>query len=189
LEPEKLEGGGEAAEQLKDIASLGEKLESYLGKSGNKDPEIREALSNLRDSIDFIRNINQSVNYLQLPVTINGDNSTTKLYVFKEGKQSRHIDPQDATIVLSLDLSALGHLESMVKVKSRSVNVTFRVETKEIGSIIEKNHELLRQSLKEKGYSLNPVRVISMGQPFSLLSMEAMINGSSSDKIHFDMRV
>ncbi|HWQ30274.1 MAG TPA: flagellar hook-length control protein FliK [Negativicutes bacterium] len=189
LDPEKLEGGREASEQLKDIASLGEKLESYLGKTGDKDPEIREALSNLRDSIDFLRNINQNANYLQLPVIINGDNSTAKLYVFREGKQSRRIDPQDATIVLSLDLSSLGHLESMVKVKGRSVNVTFRVESKEIGSIIEKNHELLRQSLNEKGYSLNPVRVISLGQPFSLLSMEAMTNESSSEKIHFDMRV
>lgn len=189
LEPEKLEGGRDASEQLKDIASLGEKLEGYLGKSGDKDPEIREALSNLRDSIDFLRNVNQNANYLQFPVTINGDNSTAKLYVFKEGKQSKRIDPQDATIVLSLDLSSLGHLESMVKVKGKSVNVTFRVESKEIGSIIEKNYELLSQSLNEKGYSLNPARVISLGQPFSLLSMEAMINESSSEKIHFDMRV
>lgn len=189
LEPEKLEGSKEASEQLKEIARLGEKLESYLNQNGDKDPEIREALSNLRDSIDFLRNINQNSNYLQLPLLVNGEHSTAKLYVFKEGKQSRRIDPQDATIVLSLDLSSLGHLESMIKVKGKSVNVTFRVESKDIGSFIEKNYELLKQSLNGKGYSLNPVRVISLEQPFSLLSMEAMINESASDKIHFDMRV
>lgn len=189
LEPEKLEDSKEASEQLKDIARLGEKLEKYLNESSEKDPEIRDALSNLKDSIDFIRNINQHSNFMQLPLIINGDTSTAKLYVFKEGKRSRQINPEDATIVITLDLKSLGHLESMIRIKGKSVSLTFRVENKTIGTMIEKNSSLLKESLGEKGYSMNPFRVISMEQPFSLLSLEAMINESASDKIHFDMRV
>jgi flagellar hook-length control protein FliK len=189
LEPRQLEESKETAEQIKDIARLGEKLESYLNKSGDKDPEIRDALSNLRDSIDFLRNINEHNNFMQLPVMINENTSTAKLYVFKEGKKSKKINPEDATVVLSLDLKSLGHLESMIKVMGKSVNITFRVENEGIGTILEKNGSLLKDALSEKGYSLKPVRVISMEQPFSLLSLEAMINESASDKIHFDMRV
>ncbi|KUO74909.1 MAG: hypothetical protein APF77_06520, partial [Clostridia bacterium BRH_c25] len=189
LEPRQLEDNKEVSEQLKDVARLGEKLEKYLNRSDNKDPEIRDALSNLRDSIDFLRNINQHTNYMQLPVIINGDTSTAKLYVFKEGKRSKKINPEDATVVVALDLNSLGHLESMIRVKGKSVNVTFRVENKSIGTMIEKNSSALKNALKEKGYSLNPVRVISLEQPFSLLSLEAMINESGSEKIHFDMRV
>lgn len=189
LEPRQLKEGKDVSEQLKDIAKLGEKLESYLNKSGDKDPEIRDALSNLKDSIGFIRNINQHSNYLQLPLMINGDTSTAKLYIFKEGKRNKQINPGDATIVIVLDLTNLGHLESMIRVKGKSVNLTFRVENKNIGAILKKNGDSLKKSLSEKGYNLNPVRIISMGQPFSLLSMEAMINESASDKIHFDMRV
>lgn len=77
----------------------------------------------------------------------------------------------------------------MIRVKGKSVNLTFRVENKNIGAILKRNGDSLKKSLGEKGYSLNPVRIISMEQPFSLLSMEAMINESTSDKIHFDMRV
>ncbi|TAH56364.1 MAG: hypothetical protein EWM52_12515, partial [Methanosarcina mazei] len=189
IEPRQLKEGKDVSEQLKDIAKLGEKLESYLNKSGDKDPEIRDALSNLKDSIDFIRSINQHSNYLQLPLIINGDTSTAKLYVFKEGKRNKQINPGDATIVIVLDLTNLGHLESMIRVKGKSVNLTFRVENKNIGAILKRNGDSLKKSLGEKGYSLNPVRIISMEQPFSLLSMEAMINESTSDKIHFDMRV
>lgn len=189
LEPRQLTEGKDVSEQLKDIAKLGEKLESYLNKSGEKDPEIRDALTNLKDSIDFIRNINQHSNYLQIPLIINGDTSTAKLYVFKEGKRSKQINPEDATIVLALDLINLGHLESMIKVKGKSVNLTFRVENKNIETVIKKNGNSLRESLSEKGYSLSPLRIISMEQPFSLLSLEAMINESTADKIHFDMRV
>jgi len=189
LEPRQLEDGKETREQLKDIARLGEQLEGYLNEKGNKDPEIRDALSNLRDSLDFIRNINQHSNYMQLPLLINGDSSTAKLYVFKEGRRSKRINPEDATVVVALDLKNLGHLESMIKVKGRTVSVTFRVESKDIGTILEKKSDILKEQLKEKGYSLNPVRVVNTGQPFSLLSLEAAINESTSDKIHFDMRI
>lgn len=189
LEPKQVEKSKEVAEQLKDIAKLGEKLENYLDSSGKKDPEIRDALSNLRDSIDFIRSINENNNFMQLPLMVNGDTSTAKLYVFKEGKRSKSINPENATILVALDLKSLGHLESMIGVKGKGVNVTFRVENKDIGDMIEKNSLLLKSSLKEKGYSLSPVRIIRLEQPFSLLSLEAMINESGSGKIHFDMRI
>ena len=117
FEPRQLKEGKDVSDQLKDIAKLGEKLETYLNKSGDKDPEIKEALSNLKDSIDFIRNINQHSNYLQLPLMMNGDTSTAKLYVFKEGKRNKQINPEDATVVIVLDLANLGHLESMIRVK------------------------------------------------------------------------
>ncbi|MHB1393840.1 MAG: flagellar hook-length control protein FliK [Clostridia bacterium] len=189
LEPRQVENSKEVAEQLKDIVKLGEKLEIYLDSSRNKDPEIRDALSNLRDNIDFIKSINEHNNFMQIPLMINGDTSTAKLYVFKEGKKSKAINPENATILVALDLKSLGHLESMIGVKGKVVNVTFRVENKSIGDMIEKNSLMLKNSLEEKGYSLSPVKIISLEQPFSLLSLEAMINESGSEKIHFDMRI
>ncbi|MDD4503385.1 MAG: flagellar hook-length control protein FliK [Clostridiaceae bacterium] len=189
LEPRQIEDGKEVSLQLKDIAKLGEKLERYLLSSDIKDPEIRDALSNLKDSIDFIRNVNQHNNFLQIPIMINEDTSTAKLYVFKEGKRNKPINPEDATVVVVLDLKSLGHLESMIRVKGKAVNVTFKVENKGIGTFIEKNIHLLKGYLGEKGYNLGPIRVISMEQPFSLLSLEAMINERGTEKIHFDMRV
>ena len=189
LEPRQIEDGKEVASQLKDMARLGERLEKYLSGSKDYDPEIKDALSNLKDSIDFIRNINQHSNFLQLPILINGDTSTAKLYVFKEGKRNKAINPEDATIVVVLDLANLGHLESMIHVKGKTVNVTFRVENKRVGTILEKDVLLLKKSLAEKGYNLGPIRVISLEQPFSLLSLEEMTNERVAEKIHFDMRV
>ncbi len=189
IKPEELEDAEEVSDKLKDIVRLGEKLEGYLNRNENKDPEIKSMLSNLRDNIDFIKSINQHANYLQIPVMINGDPSTAKLYIFKEGKRSSRIDPEDATIVVALDLKSLGHLESMIKVKDKSVNVTFRVENKDIGVLLEKHFPMLKDSLKEKGYILNPIRIIDLEQPFSVISLEEMINEATSGKIHFDMRI
>ncbi|MEA4848781.1 MAG: flagellar hook-length control protein FliK [Clostridiaceae bacterium] len=189
LEPRQIQDGKEVSQQLKDMADLGEKLESYLKSSKSYDPEIREALSNLKDCIDFIRNVNQHNNYLQIPLLINENTSAAKLYVFKEGKRNKRIDPADATVVVALDLKNLGHLESMIRVKGKTVDTTFRIEDKSIGTMIEKNIDLLKEPLREKGYYLSPIRIISLEQPFSLLSLEAMINEGGMEKIHFDMRV
>jgi hypothetical protein len=189
LEPRQIQDGKEVSQQLKDMADLGEKLESYLKNGKSYDPEIREALSNLKDCIDFIRNVNQHNNYLQIPLLINENTSAAKLYVFKEGKRNKRIDPADATVVVALDLKNLGHLESMIRVKGKTVDTTFRIEDKSIGTMIEKNIDLLKEPLREKGYYLSPIRIISLEQPFSLLSLEAMINEGGMEKIHFDMRV
>lgn len=189
LEPREIEDGKEVALKLKNMAKLGEKLESYLSRREDYGPEIRDALSNLKDSIDFICNINEHSNFFQLPIIINGDTATAKLYVFKEGKRNKRVNPEDATVIISLDLINLGHLESMIKVKGKTVNVTFRVNNKNTGAIIEKNLVLLKESLEEKGYNLSPIRIITLEQPFSLLSLDAMINESGTEKIHFDMRV
>jgi hypothetical protein len=189
LEPHQLEDSKEAPEQLKNIAKLGEKLENYLNSSGNKDPEIGDALSNLRDNIDFIRSINEHNNYMQLPLLINGETSTAKLYVFKEGKRSKAINPENATVLVALDLKNLGHLESLIGVKGKLVNVTFRVENKGIGSLIERQSILLKNLLLEKGYSMSKVKVMNLEQPFNLLSLETVISEGGSGKIHFDMRI
>lgn len=189
LEPRQVEDSDKVTDQLKDIAKLGEKLESYLRSSGNKDPEIRDALSNLRDDIDFIISINEHGNYMQLPLLINGNTAAAKLYVFKEGKRGKAINPEDATILVALDLMNIGHVESLVGVKGKSVNVTFRVENKTIGTLIEKYSLSLKGALLNKGYSLNPIKVIYLEQPFSLFTLEAMMNENNSEKIHFDMRI
>lgn len=189
LELRSLEDTDEVSEQLKDIVKLGEKLESCLRNSGIKDPEIRDALSGLKDNIDFIRSINEHSNYIQLPVLINRDTSTAKLYVFKEGKRNKAVNPEDATILIALDLKNLGHIESLVGVKGKLVNVTFRVENKAIGSMLEKTSISLKNALMGKGYSLASVKVINLEQAFNLLTLEEMINEGNSEKIHFDMRI
>ncbi|HOR86806.1 MAG TPA: flagellar hook-length control protein FliK [Bacillota bacterium] len=189
LEPKQVGDNKRVLEQLKDMAKLGEKLEKYIIKNEIEDPELKDALSNLKDNIDFIRSINNHCNFMQIPVLINGNNSTAKVYVFSEGKRRKQINPDDATIVVVLDLERLGHMESIIKVKNKNVNVTFKVESKNISTIIEKNGILLKKSLGIKGYNLAPIRVINLEQSFSLISLEAMISENRSEKIHFDMRV
>ncbi len=189
LEPGQAEDRENVTELLKNVAELGEKLEKFLIKSGDRSPELINALSDLKDNIDFIRSVNQYINYLQIPIMINGNNTTAKIYIFNKGKRNRTIDLEDATVVISLDPENLGHLESIIRVQNKNVNATFKVQNKKAGAIIEENAALLKGALEEKGYNLAPIKVMLLEEPFNLLSIEAGMGEYITDRIHFDVRV
>ena len=189
LQPKQLESKEEIQEKLKDALRLGEKLEALLGQKEIKDIEIRSTLTSLRDNITFIKSINEHNNYLQIPLTINGANTSAEVYVFKDGKKSKAIDPGNATILLSLDLKYLGHLESMITVLQKSVNVTFRLEDERAGDLLKRSSERLRASLEARGYELNPIRVIKLEQAFNLITLQEFVNQGNKDRVHLDIKI
>ncbi|MFZ5352586.1 MAG: flagellar hook-length control protein FliK [Bacillota bacterium] len=189
VSPKQIENREEVAEKLKDIVKLGERIEAALKQESIIDPEIKNTLANLKENIDFMRNINQYNSYLQLPVLVNESKSTAELYVFKDKKKGKTIDPYNATILVALDLKNLGHLESLINVNKKAVNVTFRVEDKSIGDLIKASASMLQEALDVKGYTLSPIKVIKLEQSFSLLTLEEMINESSAERLHFDARI
>lgn len=189
MRPEQLEDKEAVKERIKDVVRLGEKLENALSKGGINDMDIKNTLTNLKDNIDFIKSVNEYSNYLQIPVMINDKNTTTDIYVFREGKKGKKIDPNNATILIALDLKYIGHIESLVNVINKSVNVTFRLEDKGIGSLINGKSEELRNSLEARGYTLNPIKIIELEQSFNILTLDKVMSDSSIDRLHFDMRV
>ncbi len=189
LTPKQLEDKEEVQGKLKDIIKLGEKLENILKNERLPDQEVKTTLANLRDNIEFIRNINNHNSYLQIPVLVNGEKSTADVYVMKDKKKGKTIDPYNATVLVALDLKNLGHIESLISVVKKSVNVTFRIEDKTIGALIQSEAKQLQIALEAKGFSLSPVKVIKLEQTFNLISLEEMINDASKEKLHFDMRV
>lgn len=188
LKPDEMQEPEQIKEKYQEIIKLGERIERLLDEDSLKNGNIREALSNIKDNIDFIKSVNQFSNYLQIPININNNNETAKLYVFKEGKRSKTIDPRNATILLALDLTYSGHLESLVTVLGKSINITFRIEDKRVGELIKNHIEELRNTMSAKGYSLKPIKIIDLEKPFSLLELESMMN-NNKDKVHFDERV
>lgn len=189
LRPDQVEQKEDVKEQLKDIIRLGEKIEKLLERSHVQNTEIRETLSNLKDNIDFVKHVNQYNNYLQIPVMMNENTATAKLYVFKDGKRNKKVDPQNATILIALDLKHIGHIESLVNIHQKNVFVTFRIEDRKTGDLIDRQTGLLKDALSAKGYNLSLIKVINLDQPFNLISLEEMVSERIHDKMHIDMRV
>lgn len=189
VHPKQVEDKEAVKEQFRELVKLGDKLGEFLSKNNMNDSDIKSTLSNLKDNIDFLKNVNQYNNYLQIPVMLNNNPTTADVYVFKDNKKGKTINPQNATILIALDLKNLGHLESMINVVQKQVNVTFRVQDKKIGDMIESGSKELSTALEAKGYRLNPVKIIKLEQPFNLISLQELMQEGNMGKMHFDMRV
>jgi hypothetical protein len=188
LKPELLQNKENVAENFKDIVKLGAKLEVLIKEQGLDHKVDTSVLQDVKGNIDFIKGINANINYLQIPIQVNQQNTTAEIYVFNDKKRSKSVNPENATILVALDLDKLGHIESLIAVNQKNVNITFKVEEKSFKKIINQSSEALKQSLEARGYSLNPLKIIDIKEKFNLLELEELI-GMDNAQLHVDIKV
>lgn len=189
LNPQDLLEPDRVKETLRDLVKISESIDLYLSRSGINDDGIRNTLSNVKDNIDFMRQINQFNNFVQIPLKLNEKNATADMYVYKDKSRSKLIDPENATILIALDLPRSGRIESMIKLTGKTVNATFRLEQDEVGFAIKRGEKTLADRLEARGYQLMPIKTIQLNEVFNLMKLEELIGGASIDRLHFDLRV
>lgn len=189
IRPQELAEGDRVKETLRDLVKVSESIDLTLSRSGINDEGIRNTLSNVKDNIDFMRQVNQYNNFIQIPLQLNQKNATADLYVYKDKSRSKLIDPENATILVALDLPKSGRIESMIKLNGKVVNATFRLEKPEVGKTIKQGETVLAERLEARGYQLMPLKTIELDEVFNLMKMEELIGGANIDKLHFDTRV
>jgi hypothetical protein len=188
LKPELLQNKEEVIENLKDIGKLGAKLENLIKEQGMDHKVDMSVLQDVKGSIDFVKNINANINYVQIPIQMNEKNTTAEIYVFNNKKRSKSVNPENATILVALDLDKLGHIESLITVDKKNVNITFKVEEEGFKKVISKYSEALRLSLEARGFRLNPLKIIDMKEKFNLLELEELIRIDNM-QLHVDIKV
>jgi hypothetical protein len=188
LKPELLQNKEEVIENLKDIEKLGAKLETLIKEQGLDHKVDTSVLQDVKGSIDFVKNINANINYVQIPIQMNEKNTTAEIYVFNNKKRSKSVNPENATILVALDLDKLGHIESLITVDKKNVNITFKVEEEGFKKVISKSSEALRLSLEARGFRLNPLKIIDMKEKFNLLELEELIRIDNT-QLHVDIKV
>lgn len=187
LRPEAVQDKELLQETIKDIIKISSKLENLIKEHGLEDKADKTALSDIKNNLDFSRNLG-NINYIQIPLLINESKTTADIYVFSEKKRSKTINPENASILIALDLKGLGHIESLIGISKKNVNVTFKVEKDEFKQLIINNGEGLKNALEARGYALNPIQVIDMNERFNLLELED-ITAAPINKMHLDIKV
>ena len=189
IKPHELVEGDRVKETLRDLVKVSESIDLTLSRSGIQDDGIRNTLSNVKDNIDFMRQVNQYNNFIQIPLQMNQKNATADLYVYKDKSRSKLIDPENATILVALDLPKSGRIESMIKLSGKVVNATFRLEKSEVGKTIKQGEVTLAERMEARGYQLMPIKTIQLDEFFNLMKMEELIGSANIDRLHFDTRV
>ncbi len=134
---------GNQAKVLSDAAN------SALG-AGNK---LSQSASNLSNNIDFMNQINQMFQYIQLPLQMTGQDVHGDLYVYKN-KHKKMSEDGSVSAILHLDMENLGPLDVYVKMIEKKVTTNFYVADESVLDLINDNIHILNERLEKRGYTM-----------------------------------
>ncbi len=129
--------------------------------------------NNLESNMNFINQLNNYSSYIQLPLSIFNQNITGELYMLKKGSKSKKLDPSSMTILLSLDTSNLGRIDTLLSIDKKNIATNFRLEKCDAFKILKDSHKMLYTSLLEKGYRLVDFTYRLIEEPINIVNFES----------------
>lgn len=124
--------------------------------SGLARPEttLSQDLSNMNQNMNFMNQMNQMYQYIQLPLKMNGGEATGDLFVYTDKKSLAQKDG-NVSAMLHLDMQNLGMVDVYASMTAaKNVFTRFYLENDEMLDFIEANIHILNERLVGRGYQL-----------------------------------
>ena len=124
--------------------------------SGLARPEtaLAQDLSNMNQNMNFMNQMNQMYQYIQLPLKMNGGEATGDLFVYTDKKSLAQKDG-NVSAMLHLDMQNLGMVDVYASMTAaKNVFTKFYLESDEMLDFIEANIHILNERLTDRGYQL-----------------------------------
>lgn len=156
LSPEKLKQKGAVEELYQQISSQVDKLSHFsqdvFGK--NLFENLQQQTTQTSQNLNFMKLLNDTYQYVQLPVKLQQQNAHGDLYVMTR-KESLRRHPDSLKALLHLDMDHLGSLDIHIIRENTSITTKFFVDGKDTLQLLEKNINLLQDALNEQGFSFS----------------------------------
>ena len=156
LSPEKLKQKGAVEELYQQISSQVDKLSHFsqdvFGK--NLFENLQQQTTQTNQNLNFMKLLNDTYQYVQLPVKLQQQNAHCDLYVMTR-KESLRRHPDSLKALLHLDMDHLGSLDIHIIRENTSITTKFFVDEKDTLQLLEKNINLLQDALNEQGFSFS----------------------------------
>lgn len=148
--PEKL---NEFYNQLHDkVVTLLDLEASVEGKASNLAKEAHQ----VKSAIEFMSDLNQKYNFIQLPMMLNDRLMNGELYVFNNKRQVKN-DKASITALIRLDLLNLGHLDIYVSKKEQNLTIHFYTESQEKNILIDQKLHTIHNQLTNQGFKVQGI--------------------------------
>ena len=153
--------GPEDVKSKDKVSDLYAKLERQMGQiekvlkaTGNTDSLLSQTTQQIRGNMEFMHEVNQIYNYIQLPLKFENQNANGDLYVYTNKKKPRDPDGE-LSAFLHLDMEHLGSTDVIVKMKNKAVSTDFTFDNDTSFALVQKYLPILEEKLRAKGYSCN----------------------------------
>jgi len=129
-------------------------LTNAISQNLGTESKLFQSANNLQNNLDFMNQLNQMFQYVQLPLQMAGQNVHGDLYVYRN-KNRKMSEDGSVSAVLHLDMDNLGPIDVYVKMLEKKVTTNFYVADDSILDLINDNIHILNERLEKRGYSMN----------------------------------
>lgn len=163
-------------------------LARALSNAAGADSPLARTVSQIRENVDFMNQMNQLYTYVQLPLKLKGGGAHGDLYVYTNKKNLAHKDG-NVSALLQLDMEHLGFVSVYVAMQQKKVTTNFYLEDEESLKLIEDHLDILTKRLQDRGYSVQAGCIL---QKESGTVMDEILNSDKNvsimSKTSFDVR-
>jgi len=151
---------------------------------------LRENLTELRQSLEFMDHIGNYKAYMQIPLNINGHLNNAELFVFKDPKNKKNLK-ETASILIAMDYTSLGRVETFIERAGFNLRFQFRAASTETLKLLGASFSELEEKLAESGYKIIGATYKNIRESFTILDNIDLSENKTAEKkrYSFDMRV
>lgn len=158
--------------------------------SGNDSSQLSGEAHDMKENINFMKLLNETFAYMQLPLKLQNQNAHGDLYVYTN-KEKRKQNPEQISVLLHLDMEHLGMVDVKLEKDHNEVKASFYLDNHSALQLLQNNTSMLENALLEKGY-ICTVHVESQDKPVTVndfLNTKIASNTSNEMKrFSFDIR-
>lgn len=154
LSPEEMKEDG-AMRQIYDkmnqqFGALEHFSETTLGKDLFSD--LSGNAKDMNQNLDFMKALNETFQYIQLPIKLQNQNAHGDLYVMTR-KENLRKNPNKLKAVLHLEMDHLGTLDIHITRENTAVTAAFYTDRADTEALFSKNMEMLKDAINEQGFA------------------------------------
>lgn len=152
-EPEDLKDDFKVKEQIRKIGKDLNQISQLFEKEGGFQKSA-ELSNQIKDNIDFMNQVNQYYNYVQIPLKLTEQLTNSELYVYTNKKNLKNNDGQ-ISVLLHLDMKNLGSTDIHVSLTNQSIHTRFYLEEEESVKVLEAHVSDLETAIQKLGYTMS----------------------------------
>lgn len=152
LKPEMVADKEEVEQFFTKLREQVSRLAQTVSEAGKAQTQLFTQTNQLRENLDFLHQLSQTMQYVQLPLRMAGQETTGDLYVYSNKKGLTKEDSISA--FLHLDMEHLGPVDVYVAMQNRKVNTHFYLQDDAMIDFIQAHIHLLNERLEQKGYQM-----------------------------------
>ena len=195
LKPEEVGTEGKVEEFYRNLQQQTAKLANVLTDVAREGTQLYRDVTNIRDNVEFMNQLNQMFTYVQLPLKMRRQNAHGDLYVYTNKKNLAEKQGK-VSALLHLDMDSLGPVDVFVELDKNNVRTKFYLQSEDLMDFLEKHMHQLDERIEKKGYQVTSEVVkkdSGDGKKPEKTGFEKMIeetvgNGIMISKTSFDVR-